>query len=135
MPDRNSGAEPARRGAPRSTQQSLASVVLGFELIIVFLGGLTIFGLYALEPRELGIVIGLVLAALIMLALALMRTRVGISLGWIAQIGMLSTGFVLPGLFVAGGLFFGLWIYCMVVGKRIDAERANRAADGGLAAE
>lgn len=135
MPDRNSGAEPARRGAPRSTQKSLASVVLGFELIIVFLGGLTIFGLYALEPRELGIVIGLVLAALIMLALALMRTRFGISLGWIAQIGMLSTGFALPGLFVAGGLFFGLWIYCMVVGKRIDAERANRAADGGLAAE
>ena len=110
-------------------------MVLGFELIIVFLGGLTIFGLYALEPRELGIIIGLFLAALILLALALMRTRVGISLGWIVQIGMLSTGFVLPGLFVAGGLFFGLWIYCMVVGKRIDAERANRAAEGGLVAE
>lgn len=129
MPVSNAGAEMPRNQRVRSTQKSLASVVLGFELIIVFLGGLTIFGLYALEPRELGIVIGLVLAGLIILALALMRTRVGVPLGWVVQAGMMSTGFVLPPLFVAGGLFFGLWIYCMVVGRRMDAQRAQTLPD------
>lgn len=109
---------------PRSTRNALASVVLGFELIIVFLGGLTIFGLNALEPRELGIWIGVSLAGLMILALALIRTPLGIPIGWVAQFGMLATGFILPGLFIAGALFTGLWIYCMVVGGRMDRERA-----------
>lgn len=110
---------------PRSTRKSLASVVLGFELIIVFLGGLTIFGLNAVTPRELGIVIGVALAVLMILGLALMRTRLGLPIGWFAQACMLATGFILPGLFIAGGLFAGLWIYCWIVGGRIDKQRAT----------
>lgn len=111
----------------RSTRKSLASVVLGFELIIVFLGGLTIFGLNAVSPRELGIGIGVGLAVVMILALALMRTPVGMPIGWLAQIGMLATGFLLPGLFIAGGLFAALWIYCWVVGGRIDRQKAAMA--------
>lgn len=118
----------ARASRVRSTRRSLASVVLGFELIVVFLGGLTIFGLNALEPRELGIVIGSSLAALILLALALMRTPLGLPLGWAVQIGMLATAFVLPPLAIAGALFTALWVYCMVVGGRIDRERAAQIA-------
>lgn len=110
---------------PRSTRRALASIVLGFELIVVFLGGLTIFGLNALEPRELGIFIGLALAALMILGLALMRTPLGIPIGWAAQVGMLATGFILPALFIAAGLFAGLWIYCIIVGGRMDAARAQ----------
>lgn len=116
----DSNTKPPR---PRSTRRSLASVVLGFELVVVFLGGLTIFGLSAVEPRELGIVIGVGLAVLAMIALALMRTPVGIPLGWGVQAAMLATGFILPGLFIAGALFAALWIYCMIVGSRMDRER------------
>lgn len=108
----------------RSTKRSLASVVLGFELVIVFLGGLTIFGLGAVNPRELGIAIGIGLAILMIIALALMRTSAGLPLGWAAQVGMLATGFFVTALFVVGALFFGLWIYCMIVGGRMDRERA-----------
>lgn len=107
---------------PRSTQKSLASVVLGFELVIVFLGGLSIFGLNAIEPRELGIVLGVAIAGFMIVALALMRTKVGIPLGWATQFAMLATGFILPALFVVGGLFFALWIYCMTTGSRMDRE-------------
>lgn len=110
---------------PRSTRKSLASVVLGFELVIVFLGGLTIFGLEATSPRELGIVIGIVLALIIVLGLALMRTPAGLPVGWAVQVAMLATGFILPGSFIAGGLFAALWVYCWVVGGRIDRQRAE----------
>lgn len=120
----------ARAPRVRSTRRSLASVVLGFELIVVFLGGLTIFGLNVLEPRELGIVIGFSLAALILLALALMRTPLGLPLGWAVQVGMLATAFVLPPLAIAGVLFTALWVYCMVVGGRIDRERAAQVVSG-----
>lgn len=121
----SSSHEPTESAArPRSTKRSLAAVVLGFELVIVFLGGLTIFGLSAVAPRELGLVIGIGLAILCLIALALMRTPVGIPLGWAVQVGMLATGFILPGLFIAGALFAALWIYCMVVGTRMDRERS-----------
>jgi len=123
---RNSAEKPR----VRSTRRSLASVVLGFELVIVFLGGLTIFGLGAVNPRELGIAIGISLAVLMIIALASMRTSLGLPLGWAAQAGMLATGFFVPALFLVGALFFGLWIYCMVVGGRIDKERAAAAELG-----
>ena len=45
----------ARDGSAMKTQRALASIVLGFELIVVFLIGMTVFGLGILEPRELGI--------------------------------------------------------------------------------
>jgi hypothetical protein len=116
----------------RSTKRSLASVVLGFELVIVFLGGLTIFGLNAVEPRELGIVIGVSLAGVIIVALSLIRTPVGIPLGWATQGGMLATGFLVPALFIVGALFFGLWIYCMVIGGRMDRERNQSPSQSNI---
>lgn len=117
--------QPGTQSRPRSTQRSLAAVVLGFELVVVFLGGLTIFGLSAVTPRELGIAIGAGLALLILVALALLRTRFGIPVGWAVQVGMLATAIILPGLIVAGLLFTALWVYCMVVGTRMDRERAQ----------
>lgn len=117
--------QPGTPSRPRSTKRSLAAVVLGFELVVVFLGGLTIFGLSAVTPRELGIAIGAGLALLILVALALLRTRFGIPVGWAVQVGMLATAIILPGLIVAGLLFTALWVYCMVVGTRMDRERAQ----------
>lgn len=106
------------------TQKALASIVLGFELIIVVLIGLTLFGLSALEPRELGLYIGGVLALVTVLGLALMRVgRVGILTGWVLHALMLATGFLIPMAFVVGGIFTALWIYCMVRGAKIDRDR------------
>lgn len=113
----------ASRGE-RSTQRALASIVLGFELIIVVLIGLTIFGLGTLEPRELGLYLGGGLAVVIITALALMRTeRTGIILGWAVHVLMLACGFLLPIAVVVGILFGALWVYCMVKGTQIDRNR------------
>ena len=110
----------------RSTQRALASIVLGFELIIVVLIGLTLFGLSTLEPRELGLYLGGGLAVVIIVALALMRVkRAGIVLGWGVHVLMLASGFLLPMAFLVGILFSALWVYCMVKGAQIDRDRAK----------
>lgn len=117
---RLSGASRGRR----STQRALASIVLGFELIIVVLIGLTLFGLGTMEPRELGLYLGGGLAVVIIIALACMRTgRAGIILGWAVHVLMLGCGFLLPMAFIVGALFSGLWIYCMIKGAQIDRDR------------
>lgn len=119
---RVSGA--AREGSAAKTQRALASIVLGFELIVVFLIGMTIFGLGALQPPELGIWGGLGLCAVIVVALATMRLgRVGMAIGWIVHALMLLSGIILPMALVPGVIFTALWIYCMVKGARIDRDR------------
>lgn len=118
--------------AAAKTQRALASIVLGFELIVVFLIGMTVFGLSLLEPAELGIWGGLSLCALIVVALATMRFgRVGIVLGWIVHALMLASAFVLPMALIVGLIFTALWVYCMVRGARIDRSRAQWIAAQG----
>lgn len=113
----------ARGGAMR-TQRALASIVLGFEMFVVFLIGMTIFGLALLEPPELGIWGGVGLCVLIVIALGLMRVgRLGIYLGWLVQLLTLLSGIVLPMALVIGVIFTALWVYCMIRGARIDRER------------
>lgn len=113
------------------TQKALASIVLGFELIIVVLIGLTIFGLGVLEPRELGLYIGGALALGCVLGLALMRVgRAGIIIGWIVHALMLATAILLPPALIVGGLFTALWIYCMIKGSDIDRARAAAYGSG-----
>ena len=119
----------------RSTQRALASIVLGFELIIVILIGLTMFGLGTTEPRELGLYLGGGLGLLIIVALGVMRRgKTGIILGWIIHALMLLTAVLLPLALVVGLLFTGLWVYCMVKGAQIDRDRAawlaTQPADG-----
>jgi len=119
----------ARGGSSAKTQRALASIVLGFELIVVFLIGMTIFGLSLLEPREFGIWGGLGICAVIVLGLATMRFgRIGIVVGWIVQALILLCAIVLPMALIVGIIFSALWVYCMVKGARIDRDRAAWSA-------
>lgn len=120
---RLAGAGAGNPGA--KTERALASVTLGFELIVVVLIGLAIYGLGLLEPRVLGLWIAGGLALLCVLALGFMRTgRVGIALGWAVHALMLATAIVLPMALVPGLLFTALWVYCLVKGRQIDRDRA-----------
>ena len=87
----------------RGAAESLGSIVLAFESIIVFLGGLAIFGLKALPesiPQWWGIVAGAVLAVLMILTGRVLRYRWGIILGWVLQVIVALGGFLVPGLFL-----------------------------------
>lgn len=113
-----------RVSGAKSTRKALASIVLGFELIIVVLIGLTIFGLGITDPRWIGLAIGGGLALMCIVSLALIRVgEIGITLGWVTHVLMLATAFILPVALVVSGLFTALWVYCIVRGGKMDRER------------
>lgn len=111
-------------GSRRSTRKALASIVLGFELIIVVLIGLSIFGLGLLEPRELGLYIAGALAMLCLLALGFLRRgEIGIWIGHALHLAMLATAVIIPTSLIVSIPFAVLWVYSLVRGGRIDDQR------------
>ncbi|WP_241987615.1 MULTISPECIES: DUF4233 domain-containing protein [unclassified Cryobacterium] len=122
-----SGAGRSRRSSgPRSVKRSLATILLGFETIVVFLGAVVTLGLVsvATEPTPvspLAVIIGGVLLVLAMVGLiGLLRYRWSYPIGWALQAIIIATGFVTPAMFFVGALFAAMWAYCMITGSRID---------------
>ena len=110
----------------QSVQQSLGSIVLGFELIVVFLAALVAFGLKAL-PGPQALIGGGVLCLIVVVTLGLLRYRWGIIVGWVVQGVIVATGIFVPSMFIIGALFAGMWVYAMIAGSRIDREKAAAA--------
>jgi Protein of unknown function (DUF4233) len=121
--------------APRSVRRSLGSIVLGFEIIVVFLAALVIWGLAPTEDGAFGfppwvpLVAGGVVILGLIATIGLLRYRWGFLFGWALQVLILATGFLNPAMFFVGLLFGALWWYCMVVGARIDRDRTAAIAD------
>jgi hypothetical protein len=109
--------------APRTLTQKLGSIVLGFEAVVVFLAGLTVYGLKALPagiPPWWGIVGGSVLAvAMIALAGAIARPG-AIIVGWVLQVLVLAAAFLVPAIALVALIFGGMWTYATIVGARVD---------------
>lgn len=118
----------------RGARESLASIVLGFESIIVFLGGLVLYGLKALpagiEPWW-GIVIGAVLAVALIATSGLVRYGWGIALGWFWQVLIIAGGLLEPALVVVGVIFGAMYAYATIKGGALDRRNAARAATNG----
>lgn len=120
-------ATPARRPRPQRTLvQKLAPVVLGFEAIVVFLVGLTIFGLRQLPAgieQWWGIVAGAVLA-LACIAVAGMITKPwALTAGWVIQAIVALSAFFVPAVLLVVLIFGGMWAYATIGGARLDARR------------
>ena len=119
----------------RGAQESLGSVVLGFESIVVFLGGLVVYGLKALpwgiEPWW-GIVGGVVMAAAMVATSGLLRHRWAIIVGWVLQVVLALGGILVPALAVVALIFGGMWAYATIKGAALDRANARRAADPDL---
>lgn len=113
-------------GRPRSVRGSLLSIVLGFEIIVVFLGALVAFGLDALEP-PVAFIGGGVLVAVMIVTLGLVQFRIGAVIGTVVQAAIVASGFLVPVMFFIGGTFAAVWVYCLIVGTGID--RRNSATD------
>ena len=127
---------PAPAPAPRSVRRTLASIVLAFETIVVFLAALVIWGLsrgseglFGL-PEWAPLVAGGVVILGLVLTMALLRFDWAYVLGWALQVLIFISGLINPAMYVVGAVFGGMWAYFMIVGGRIDRERAA-AADPG----
>ena len=124
-------SEPRTRRT-RGAAESLASVVLGFESIVVFLGGLVLFGLEALpegiEPWW-GIVAGSVLAVLLIATAGVVRHTWGIALGWFWQLLIVLGGLLEPALALVGLIFGAMYAYATIKGASLDRRNAQRAAE------
>ncbi|WP_255305216.1 DUF4233 domain-containing protein [Microbacterium sp. 3J1] len=106
--------------------QKLAPIVLGFESIVVFLAGLTIFGLKTLPegiPQWWGIVGGVVVG-LACIAIAGMITKPwAIPAGWVIQAIIALSAILVPAILMVVLVFGGMWGYATIMGARLDARR------------
>ncbi|WP_396668243.1 DUF4233 domain-containing protein [Microbacterium sp. R86528] len=124
-------AKPARARRPRGAAESLASIVLTFEAVIAFLGGLAIFGLDALPesvPQWWGVVGGVAVALLMLLTAGLVRYRWGIAVGWLLQLIVALGAFLVPALLFVAIIFGGMYAYATIKGSSLDRINAKRAA-------
>jgi uncharacterized membrane protein len=122
-------ASPRRR---RGAAESLGSIVLGFESVIVFLAGLVVFGLGVLPasiPSWWGIVAGAVLGVLMILTAGLLRHRWAIWVGWALQAVLGLGALLVPAILFVFVVFGGLWAYATIKGAQLDARNARGAAE------
>lgn len=123
---------PGQVKKPASVRMMFASTVLLLEAFVVFFATLAFFGLEVLQAslavRVWTMVGGLVLAAAFVVLCAFLRKPGGYAVGWVLQILLVATGFLVPAMFVIGLCFLAAWWYSMVTGVRLDREKAERFA-------
>lgn len=108
-----------------SVQRSLGSIVLGFELVVIFLAALVIaFGPGAVLPPWVMLTVGGVVCLLTVATIGLLGHRWAYVLGWAVQAVVVLSGFFNPAMFVIGALFAAMWAYAMITGARLDRQKA-----------
>jgi hypothetical protein len=98
----------------------LASAVLAMEIMVM---GFAVL-LASKDHSAVALIWGGVIALLLILAAAMLRSRVGWALGSLLQVALIGYGFVTTPLFFLGALFAGLWVAAIVVGRKGEAARA-----------
>jgi hypothetical protein len=127
---------PGPAPAPRSARQTLGSIVLASEIVVVFLAALVIWGLAPTEngtwglPPWVALAAGGALILGLIATIGLLRYRWAFVVGWVLQGLILAAGFLNPAMFFVGALFGGMWWYCTVAGARIDRNRTATADPG-----
>lgn len=113
----------------RSTKVMFASTVLSLEAFVVFFATLVAFGLEAKSiPGPVLLTCGIVFSAILIGSCAFLNKRFGYALGWVLQVLLIATGFVVPMMFLVGVLFALTWWYGVHTGARLDRENAQRDA-------
>ena len=121
--DTPANAKPARQRRERTATQSLLSIALGLEAVVMFFVMLTAFGLKAVSP---GVAFGGGIAFIVALVLisGLLRHQWGVWLGWALQVALIATGVLLPAMFFVAAIFVGIWVFCFIKGRQLDRAKA-----------
>ena len=107
----------------------LCSSVLAIEAIVVFLASLVASTNGSVSSRGLAIAVGSAIAVLLILSVGALRRPWGVAWGWVLQVAVVSIGFLVPLMFVVGGIFVVLWFIAVRTGRRVDALREAAQVD------
>lgn len=136
MAEPNISLDPAsggRAARPRSAKRSLCSIVLGFEVFIMFFFTLLAYGL-ELVPQAWAFPLGLGMCVLLLLAAGLLPRPAGYALGWVMQILLLAAGLLHFSMFIVGALFTAMWFFSIRMGGKLDARWADAGHEDAGAA-
>lgn len=114
----------------------LCGSILICELFIVYFAVLTAYGLAVKTAGSLtlgqlllgaSVVAVLAIAAVVLLPRTIGQKRPGVALGWLVQILLLASGFIISSMFFVAAIFIVLWAVVVYWSARIDREVAQRA--------
>ena len=110
---------------PDNPLRSAAASVLIFEIIVVWLA---FIGMIQVSGVNLWVAAAwcTVTTLLCLAATAGLRKRWGYVVGWVAQAVIIGLGLLTPWMYAMGIIFGLIWVTCMVLGKRLEAIRAER---------
>ena len=112
--------------------RAMCAAVLGFEAIVLGLSAPVMIAVGDVDPAP-ALAGGLGLGVLAVVVARLLRHDWAYWLGHLVQVGALGLGFVVPVMFVLGGLFAALWAAAIALGRRVEAVKATRPASSGPA--
>ncbi|MEP9361751.1 DUF4233 domain-containing protein [Nocardioides sp. CN2-186] len=107
----------------RSPRRGMCAAILCLEAITL---GLTTPVMISVEgvSTTAALWIGLGLAVVCLLLSGLLRAEWAYGVGWLVQGAAIGLGFVIPLMFVLGGIFALLWGSADYLGRKIERERA-----------
>ena len=111
------------RNTERSPRRGMCAAVLALEAVALGLSTPVMITIAEVSTGPaLAVGLGLALAALVVAGL--LRAEWGYALGWLIQVAAVALGFVVPMMFVVGGIFALLWGTAYFLGRKIERERA-----------
>lgn len=120
--------QPAPAARPqRSPKRGMAAAVLSLEAVTL---GLTtpVLIVIAEVPAGAALAVGLGLALACVLLAGMLRAEWAYGLGWAIQVVAIALGLVIPVMFLLGPVFAALWAGAVLLGDRIERERAEAYA-------
>ena len=111
----------------RSPRRGMCAAVLSLEAITL---GLTTPVMITIADVSAGtaVAVGVGLAVVCLLLAGMLRPEWAYALEWAVQAAAIGLGFVIPLMFVLGGIFALLWGSAYFLGRRIERERAEAFA-------
>lgn len=120
-----SEAEPtAPQNTERSPRRGMCAAVLCLEAITI---GLSTPVMITIADVGVGtaLLVGLGLAVVCLVLSGMLRAPWAYTAGYVVQVAALGLGFVVPLMFLLGGLFALLWGAADYLGRRIEREKAE----------
>ena len=104
--------------------RTLCSSTLIAEAMLIGFAGLVAMHLSGLPAATVWAVSGAAMVLCVLLCAVVTRPA-GVAAGWVLQVALIASGFVLPTMFALGLVFAALWWAAVHYGRKIDAVRAE----------